>query len=116
MLDGYQGFVFLNRYGQVFNAHCVNRAIDRICAAYNIEDANQAKAEGRNAEPLPHFSAHNCRHTFCTRLCESASDIKFIQSIMGHADFSTTMDIYTHITQESLEQKAVAIAEKISLL
>lgn len=116
VLDGYQGFVFLNRFGQIFNAHCVNRAIDRICAAYNAEEASRAKTEKRDAELLPHFSAHNCRHTFCTRLCESTSDIKFIQNIMGHADFSTTMDIYTHITQESLEQKAVTIAEKISLL
>ena len=43
---------------------------------------------------LPHFSAHNLRHTFCTRLCENESNLKVIQSVMGHSDIQTTMDIY----------------------
>ena len=58
-------------------------------------------------ELLPHFSAHLLRRTFCTRLCQNESNIKAIQSIMGHADYSTTMDIYAECTMER-QQKAFA--------
>ena len=46
---------------------------------------------------LPDFSAHNLRHTFCTRLCENETNLKVIQNIMGHVDISTTMDIYADV-------------------
>lgn len=116
VLDGYGDFVFRNRFGELFNGHCINRAIERIVRDYNLAELEQAETQNREPDPLPHFSAHNCRHTFCTRLCETTSDVKFIQSIMGHADFSTTMDIYTHISQASLQQKVTAIAGQMSLL
>ena len=49
---------------------------------------------------LPDFSAHSLRHTFCTRLCERETNLKIIQSIMGHKDIQTTMDIYAEATEE----------------
>ena len=42
--------------------------------------------------------------------------VKFIQQVMGHADFSTTMDIYTHITQESMKEKAEVIKDDLVLM
>ncbi len=38
-------------------------------------------------------------HTFCTRLCEADVHIKVIQTIMGHKDIQTTMDIYAEVTE-----------------
>ena len=116
VLSGYHGFIFRNRYGSFLSAHNINRAIERISTAYNMEELNQAELEDREPELLPHFSVHNLRHTFCTRLCESTIDIKFIQQVMGHADFSTTMDIYTHITQENMEEKAATIKGNLVLM
>lgn len=116
VLDGHYGFIFRNRYGNLLSAHNINRAIERICTAYNMEELNQSELEDREPELLPHFSVHNLRHTFCTRLCESTNDIKFIQQVMGHADFSTTMDIYTHITQENMREKAERIKGNLALM
>ena len=116
VLNGYHGFIFRNRYGKFLSAHNINRAIERISTAYNMEELDQAELEDRAPELLPHFSVHNLRHTFCTRLCESTNDIKFIQQVMGHADFSTTMDIYTHITQENMEEKAATIKGNLVLM
>jgi hypothetical protein len=48
----------------------------------------------REAVLPPDFSAHHLRHTFCTRLCEKETNLKVIQSVMGHKDIQTTMDIY----------------------
>ena len=93
-IDGYSGFIWQNRYGQVQNPHCVNRAIARIIRDCNAEETEKAKKENREPQLLPHFSVHHLRHTFCTRLCENESDLKLIQEIMGHADITTTMDVY----------------------
>ena len=35
---------------------------------------------------------------------------------MGHADFPTTMDIYTHITQENMKEKAEVIKGNLLLM
>ncbi len=48
---------------------------------------------------LPDFSARHLRHTFATRLCENVTNLKVIQSIMGHKNIETTMDIYEEVTE-----------------
>lgn len=116
VLGGVHGFVFRNRTGSFMSAHNINRAIERISVTYNMEEMDQAELEDREPDLLPHFSVHNLRHTFCTRLCESTNDVKFIQQVMGHADFSTTMDIYTHITQENMQEKAKSISVNMKLM
>ena len=40
---------------------------------------------------------HSCRHTFASMLCACGIPIKIVQSQLGHAAFSTTMDIYTDV-------------------
>lgn len=92
-VDGYSGFIWQNRFGDVLTPHCINRAIERIIKAYNTEI-------GQNGESIPKFTVHQLRHTFCTRLCENERDLKLIQEIMGHADISTTMDIYNESNME----------------
>ena len=101
-LNGYSDFVFHNRTGGLLCAHNVNRAITRILNEYNAAEQAQAQQENRKPEPIPHFSAHNLRHTYCTRLCEKESNMAVIQKIMGHSDISTTMGVYNHISQERL--------------
>ena len=99
-IDGMTGFVFCNRYGNIMNAQSVNRAIKRISSAYNATEEIEAKKEHRE----PDFSAHSLRHTFCTRLCERETNLKIIQSIMGHKDIQTTMDIYAEATEEKKQE------------
>ena len=78
IIDGYSGFIFQNRYGEPLNAHYINRAIERISRDYNAEETMAAQKQGREPELLPHFSAHNLRHTFCTRFCENETNLKVI--------------------------------------
>ena len=114
-IDGYTNFVFLTDGGSVMSASSVNRAIKLIIKAHN--DAEEAKAKEENREPvmLPDFSAHILRHTFCTRLCENETNLKMIQSVMGHADISTTMDIYADATDEKKQEIMADLQGKIIL-
>ena len=102
-IDGYSDFVFLNRFGGVHNQGTLNKALRRI-----IRDCNEkilAGSNGGEVTLLPRFSCHSLRHTFATRLCESGINIKVIQDVMGHADFGTTMNIYTDVTKDLKKQE-----------
>ncbi len=59
------------------------------------------------------FSMHALRHTFATRCIEKGVNPKSLQKILGHAQLSTTMDTYVHVTDDSLEL-AMKIFEEVS--
>ena len=68
--------------------------------------------EGVDSSPvlLPSFSCHVLRHTFATRMCESGLNVKVVQSVLGHADVTTTLDIYVTVTND-LKKKEITAFE-----
>ncbi len=46
------------------------------------------------------FTAHQLRHAYTTRLYELDIDVKTAQTLLGHADISTTLGIYTHLSEQ----------------
>lgn len=114
-VDGYTDFVFTNRFGGVYSPITINRAIKRICKAYNTHEADSAAQQGREPVIIRHFSVHNLRHTFCTRFCENETNIKVIQEIMGHSDISTTMNIYAEATESKKKEAINSLEGKIKI-
>ena len=98
-IDGYTDFVFVNRFGNVHNQGTLNKAIRRITRDCNEEIIVKSRGKA-NVTLLPRFSCHSLRHTFAARLCESGVNIKVIQDVLGHADFNTTMNVYTDATKD----------------
>ena len=112
-VDGVTGLIFQTKKGGCLDAANVDRAIDSIVRRYNAAEEAKALAEGRTPEFLPHFSAHNLRHTFCTRLCENETNLKVIQEVMGHADISTTMNVYNEVMEEARSRSFSGLEGKI---
>lgn len=111
VIDGMSGFIFSSRIGMPMHQGVLNKAIKRVYTSYNDEELLKAAKAKRKPVLIPHFSCHNMRHTFCTRLCENETNIKAIQEIMGHANIETTMDIYAEATDE-VKHEAIRALQK----
>lgn len=53
------------------------------------------------ADQLPLIPFHGLRHTSATLLIASKQDVRTVSSRLGHAQASTTMNIYAHALQET---------------
>ena len=114
-IDGYKDFVFSTASHTVYLASAVNHAIHRAADSYNEKEKHRAEYEEREPLLLPTFSAHNLRHTFCTRLCENDVNLKVIQTIMGHSDITTTMNIYADCHKEKKKEALDSLRGKLIL-
>lgn len=95
MVDGYSGFIMLDKNG-------------RPKVALHIENemrwAMKKYTKQHPEAPLPNITPHVLRHTFCTDLHYKGLDPKSLQYFMGHSEARTTMNIYTHADYEQAKR------------
>jgi site-specific recombinase XerD len=92
-IEEYYSFYNIEKW--LFPGQCPNRPLS-IRSAQHIFD----KAV-RRACITKDISIHGLRHTFATHLLENGTDIRYIQSLLGHASLRTT-ERYTHVARRSL--------------
>ncbi len=58
---------------------------------------------------LPKLRLHDLRHTAATLLIEANTDLKIVQERLGHAKYSTTADLYAHVTKKISKETAAKL-------
>lgn len=104
--DYWQGenWIFTQTNGRQMNYSTPYAAFQDIIKRYN---------EGKKpADQLPVIPFHGLRHTSATLLIASKQDVRTVSSRLGHAQASTTMNIYAHALQET-DRKAVNALENM---
>ncbi len=54
---------------------------------------------------FPYVHCHLMRHTFASKCFNADIDPKVVQTLLGHKSIQTTMDIYTHVISNKLQQQ-----------
>lgn len=74
-------YVFKTSNNLTMTAEYLRKTCHRLCESNNFRKVG----------------IHELRHTFATRSIEAGIDLRVLQEILGHANYSTTADIYVHI-------------------
>jgi integrase len=62
---------------------------------------------------LPRIRFHDLRHTFASLLIEQGENIKYIQSQLGHARPTITLDVYAHLVSSTNQEAAYRLENTI---
>lgn len=71
-----------------------------------LNESNVRKTFKRilNRCDLKEIRFHDLRHTFATRLFENGVPPKTVQTLLGHSDIATTLNIYTHVMKNTKDE------------
>ena len=101
MIDGYTGFLFLDKDGLPLVAmhweHRFNHMVNRYNEIYKIQ--------------MPNITPHVCRHTYCSNMARSGMNPKTLQYLMGHSEIGVTMNTYTHLGLEDATDELRRVEE-----
>jgi integrase len=90
--------VFPVRGGGHGDRHNLGRRLRHV-----VEIANELRSE-QGLSPLPkRITPHTFRRTFVTLSFQVGKDLVFVQSQVGHADWKTTLEIYTQVSHRSID-------------
>ena len=100
MVDGYVGFLFLDKNDKPMVALHWEKYMEHIIEKYNKIYRVQ----------MPKVTPNVCRHTFCSNMAKSGMNPKTLQYIMGHADISVTLNTYTHVKFDDAKEELLRVA------
>ena len=100
MVDGYAGFLFLDKNDKPMVALHWEKYLEHIIEKYNKIYRIQ----------MPKVTPHVCRHTFCSNMAKSGMNPKTLQYIMGHSDISVTLNTYTHVKFDDAKDELLRVA------
>lgn len=109
----FDDLVFTTTMGSPITRYIGEKEVNKIVKTINLQEAFDSVREGREPAEFEHAYPHAIRHSFCTRCFECGMNPKVVQALMGHARYSTTIDIYTHVMGITFEEEADKFAAPV---
>ena len=102
----------LDRYGEVCTQKTAGMSKSQITMIIGILRSifSSAYAEGL-IDRDPTLTPHYFRHNYVTMLYEAGVDPLIAMKIVGHTDYQTTANIYTHVRDELLKKATVKMGD-----
>lgn len=69
----------------------------------------------KNQVDLPHYTLHQLRHTYASIMVNLGVNPKIIQENLGHADLTTTLNVYTHTYSKTKQVEAKRLDEALKM-
>lgn len=76
-------------------------------------ESHYAKTDPRS-QWAPLITAHVLRHNFITMCWENGLDAYTVKRLVGHSSITTTMDIYTHLSEAQMSELSIKLTEMFS--
>lgn len=106
--DEFGNLVFTTTMGSPITRYNIVHDLHRVEQNIRLKEVSRAYMEGRQPRMFEHIHPHAFRHTFATRCFEKGLDPLVVQSIMGHANYSTTVS-YTHVLDNKIDEAAAKV-------
>lgn len=85
--------------------YVVEKEIKKALKRMREKEGVLAVQENREPREIRDFHPHSLRHTFATRCFEKKMEPKVVQRLMGHSSISITLNIYTHVLDNIMEEE-----------
>ena len=105
--------VFVTTMGSPVLRYHAEKECKKVVKAINDAEAFDSVREQRKPIIFEDVYPHAIRHTFCSRCFQLNMNPKVVQKLMGHQHYSTTIDIYTHVMQEDINNETCKLASAI---
>lgn len=97
--------VFVTSMGSPVLRYHAEKECKKVVKAINEAEAFDSVREQRKPIIFDDVYPHALRHTFCSRCFEKGMNPKVVQALMGHQHYSTTIEIYTHVTEQKFDEE-----------
>ena len=109
----YEDLVFVTSMGSPVLRHTAEKECKKVVQSINEAEAFDSVREQRKPIVFKDVYPHAIRHTFCSRCFEKGMNPKVVQALMGHRHYSTTIEIYTHVTEQKFDEEVAKFGKAV---
>lgn len=103
--EEFSDLVFTTGMGSPCSRYIVDKEVKKVIKRIREKEAVLAVQEQREPKIIRDFHPHTLRHTFATRCFENKMEPKVVQSLLGHSSISITLNIYTHVLDNKMDEE-----------
>ena len=103
--EEFSDLVFTTGMGSPCSRYIVDKEVKKVIKRIREKEAVLAVQEQREPKVIRDFHPHTLRHTFATRCFENKMEPKVVQSLLGHSSISITLNIYTHVLDNKMDEE-----------